>query len=208
VGDLSHPIANYLMVAVDGGGSDWEQIPVERGYLYALHRPGQSIPTVWRERAQARRWMRLYRLAQMVHPEPLRTALAWPEVDRAEAVSLMMDTFFARHSEADQRAIRHCYEAVAMPLVGTFDSLGIAATAMLSPTDESVGIYNLCVPASRRRLGHGGSLVKWILQASGGRPVTLQCEASLVPWYETFGFRSVDFVEIYGLRPKDSANVM
>ncbi|MDX2065814.1 MAG: GNAT family N-acetyltransferase [Fimbriimonadaceae bacterium] len=208
VGDLSHPIANYLMVATDGAPHDWGAIEAAQGYLYVLLRPGSSLSTAWREQAHARRWMRLYRLAQMVHPEPTRTALAWPEVERSDAVRLMMETFFGRHATEDQAAIAGCYQRVNMPMVGTVDSLGLAAAAMVSPTEESVGIYNLCVPASRRRLGHGGSLVKLILQASGGRPVTLQCEPSLVPWYERFGFRSVDFVEIYAMRPKDKAKVL
>jgi ribosomal protein S18 acetylase RimI-like enzyme len=69
--------------------------------------------------------------------------------------------------------------------------IGTAAGAMLFQTDSTLGFYNIAVAPERRGNGLGAELVRSMIGIAASRKctATLQCNDSLVPWYERLGFR-------------------
>ncbi len=69
--------------------------------------------------------------------------------------------------------------------------LGSIAGAMVVQTGNSLGLYNITVSPENRHSGLGSELVRSLvgIAASRGCTATLQCNDSLVPWYERLGFR-------------------
>ena len=68
---------------------------------------------------------------------------------------------------------------------------GVTAGAMLFQTGAILGLYNITVAPESRSQGLGGNLVRSLVGVAASRrcTATLQCNESLVPWYERLGFR-------------------
>jgi ribosomal protein S18 acetylase RimI-like enzyme len=71
------------------------------------------------------------------------------------------------------------------------DRLGPSGGAMLCQTGAILGLYNISVAPESRGKGLGANLVRSLIGVAASRKctVTLQCNESLVPWYERLGFR-------------------
>jgi ribosomal protein S18 acetylase RimI-like enzyme len=69
--------------------------------------------------------------------------------------------------------------------------VGPSAGAMLCQTGAVLGLYNISVAPEIRGKGLGANLVRSLVGIAASRKctATLQCNDSLVPWYERLGFR-------------------
>lgn len=121
--------------------------------------------------------------------------------ERLEIGRFMSDQFFHRQDAAFRRVVAEATaRAVSLPIYSVFSGSQRIAAVMLSQ-DEAVGLYNLCVHPGFRGLGWGASIVAHAkdLAWCTGRPLTLQCETKLVPWYEQMNFETIGVVEVYDL---------
>ena len=68
---------------------------------------------------------------------------------------------------------------------------GVLAGAMICQTGAILGLYNITVAPESRHVGLGSELVRTLVGIAASRKctATLQCQESLVPWYERLGFR-------------------
>lgn len=68
---------------------------------------------------------------------------------------------------------------------------GPMAGAMIFQTGAVLGLYNISVSPESRGGGVGANLVRSLIGVAASRKctATLQCNESLVPWYERLGFR-------------------
>ena len=68
---------------------------------------------------------------------------------------------------------------------------GPIAGAMVNQTENVLGLYNITVSPENRHNGLGSNLVRTLVAIAASRlcTATLQCNESLVPWYERLGFR-------------------
>lgn len=143
-------------------------------------------------------------LAQMAwHGEATSCGPDWrlatgPE-DRQAVAAFMAAQFFWRSPEASRTAIAGSTERSGLDLWGLWRTDGLAAAAMTVQTDDALGLYNLCVRDDLRRRGIGESLVVAVKSLSMGRPVVLQCEPALAPWYERQGFATFSFLDAFSL---------
>ena len=69
--------------------------------------------------------------------------------------------------------------------------IGPSAGAMVFQTGAILGLYNITVAPESRGDGLGANLVRSLIGIAASRKctATLQCNESLVPWYERLGFR-------------------
>lgn len=67
----------------------------------------------------------------------------------------------------------------------------LEAGAMISQIQDTLGFYNIAVSPERRHRGIGGTILSHLIGVAGARDcyATLQCNDSLVEWYERLGFR-------------------
>jgi predicted N-acetyltransferase YhbS len=81
---------------------------------------------------------------------------------------------------------------------------------MLVEDGSSVGLFNLCVRPELRRKGLGAKLVRAVQAAASatGKPVVLQCEPDLAPWYKTLGFEPVGTVEALTLSQEGGGDII
>lgn len=148
-----------------------------------------------------------YRLVQMVaeDPEPGPSVATKPYVDAGEREALtafMTAQFFSRRADEIRRALAQATaHAESLELRGVVERSRPIAAAMISHTEGAVGVYNLCVAATRRGRGIGRGLVASILETARERDclATLQCDARLEHWYGCQGFRSIGYLEVYAL---------
>ena len=77
---------------------------------------------------------------------------------------------------------------------------GTIAGAMLVQTSNTLGLYNISVAPENRHAGLGSDLVRSLVAIAASRncTATLQCNDSLVPWYERLGFRK--YAEVVMMR--------
>lgn len=150
-----------------------------------------------------------YRLiAMMVEPDEPETDLELPEAtglaERYDISEFMANQFFGRQPSAfRQHVAQATAHATELRIFSIKESNRRVAAVMLCE-DEAIGLYNLCVDGARRGRGWGTSIVQHVLgRASKARkPVVLQCEPRLVPWYEVFGFEETGEVRVYSLQSK------
>lgn len=84
------------------------------------------------------------------------------------------------------------------------------AAMMLSKSEKSVGLYNLCVEGQMRGQGLGTALVEsaQALADKYGLPLTLQCHASLRKWYEGQGFRQTGTLNAFFCGPGRRSDIL
>jgi hypothetical protein len=73
---------------------------------------------------------------------------------------------------------------------------------MLHRTSGVLGLYNLCVSVPYRSRGLGSSIVLAVELLSMQESVILelQCDPSLIDWYQALGLEQVGAVDVYGLQ--------
>lgn len=95
--------------------------------------------------------------------------------------------------------------AESLDLFGTWDPLthktfrNIQGAYSICDT-EMLGLYNLCVDVRLRGQGVGSFMVRKLLESRSGRQICLQCDESLLSWYQQFGLQQVGWLGIYSLR--------
>jgi ribosomal protein S18 acetylase RimI-like enzyme len=119
--------------------------------------------------------------------------------ERRELARFMIDQFFARQANGPRQIIVDATASSPHDLYRVCEHGAVVAAAMISRSACAWGLYNLCVDPGRRRRGIGAEFVRHLQNLSflAKLPLTLQCEASLQPWYERLGFVSVGHIEAF-----------
>jgi len=119
--------------------------------------------------------------------------------NREETAQFMVGQFF-RASAVEMKA------AIVASTVHSGHNLwyvgagGVAVGAVMTvATPGVIGLYNLCVDSAHRGLGTGSAIVRAVqaVAAVENRIVALQCDESLVGWYERLGFTRLGEVETW-----------
>jgi ribosomal protein S18 acetylase RimI-like enzyme len=164
----------------------------------------ETIPAVLEEEG----FRTKHQLVQMaLRPTPIE-----PEADLKEApnmilrrsIAMFMSTQFFSSSPREYRRKISQATAASNHRIFAYGHLHAPAGAvMTSESEESLGIFNLCVREGIRGEGLGTRMVK-TLQAEAaekGLPIILQCEAGLTNWYERLGFEKIGIVRWYRFDP-------
>ena len=141
-------------------------------------------------------------------PDAIPTVQAVQGSARHEVAAFMVHQFFHHASEAVQGTLAEATADSDLELHYLEDRSGIVAAYMLAPGRTGIGLYNLCVRSDRRGEGVGASLAQQVAGqlAAQGMRTYLQCEESLVSWYEPLGFKpfgEVVALAIAGTRQDD-----
>lgn len=140
-----------------------------------------------------RQWLVTMHCAGTGPSEAIPTVQAVQRSVRHQVADFMVRQFFRRASEAVQGTLAQATADSDLELHYLEDRSGIVAAYMLAPGRTGTGLYNLCVRSDSRGQGLGASLAQWAggqLAAKGMRTY-LQCEESLVNWYEPLGFKPI-----------------
>lgn len=78
----------------------------------------------------------------------------------------------------------------------------LVGAATLHDAGGVVGIYNVCVAAASRHRGLGSTIVERLIGEAGrrGKSAVLQCDGSLVGWYQQFGFCESGILRVWSAR--------
>jgi len=131
--------------------------------------------------------------------------------ERARVARFMVDQFFSRQAQTFRRRVAETTcAAVELPLYTVEDRGKIVGAVMLSESSSVLGIYNLCVASGFRGRGWGTELVQGVINmgAKKDRPVVLQCEAALQPWYSNRTFTPIGPVLIHSLPKSYALDIM
>lgn len=149
---------------------------------------------------------RVHRMSVMVDHAPA-VAHHLPDLelgdgDRRVVSRFMAQQFFKNLSRETRDQIAAATEAAQALELLSFRSAGahrIVGALMLSRTPSVLGLYNLCVDQGDRDRGVGRRMVRHVchLAAAEDRLVTLQCDASLVPWYRDQGLRELTELHVW-----------
>jgi hypothetical protein len=112
--------------------------------------------------------------------------------ERRDVASWMTGFFFRSLDPSTQAAIAGAIAASSHLLVKCSSSGEMIAAAMVVESEETVGLYNLCVAKSHRGRSWGKRVVSWIAEQAlhQQKHLVLQCAHGLVPWYMLQGFES------------------
>lgn len=130
--------------------------------------------------------------------------------DRSFVTKFMCEQFFARLPIEAREAIAAATAASRNQIFKIGESETPQAAVMLVPGSGSIGLYNLCVRPGLRGQGIGKSVVESIKSgaAQNGIKVVLQCDRSLVPWYQGLGFQTVGSVRAYTFSGTYSGDIL
>ncbi|HMS57058.1 MAG TPA: GNAT family N-acetyltransferase [Fimbriimonadaceae bacterium] len=150
-------------------------------------------------------------LELMVLREPITSPsvpLSILEIDshgRHSAADFMTRIFFKHQNGADRERTTKVISMASMPMYCAWHPLDvktyrtIVGAMSVNLQDDSIGIYNLCVDGTQQRRGIGASMLAKFAQCNfvNGRPIVLQCNPNLLPFYQRLGFDSVGRVVIF-----------
>jgi len=203
-----HPISNFAVVSevVPATASDLRQIAETRRsfnvYLYDLLASRQSRSLLRKQGFRNTHMLQVMSAAPTVPPGGLPLDRAETPVDRLAVAEFMISQF---PSTSPGWIMEEVCQATAcaegLDLYSLKEEGGIIAAMMLRRNESCIGLYNLCVKAEERRRGYGKLLVTIAKRhASNLRvPLILQCNRSLVAWYEDLGFVKNGRIEVYHL---------
>ncbi len=137
---------------------------------------------------------------------PAVIRFAQGDAERREVAQFMVDQFFSSSPGAVRDAVLvatwKCEHRLASLVE---DGVRIGAVMLVSGPGAlpTVGLYNLCVDYRRRGEGFGRALVAAVQEEAirAGRPVVLQCDESLVGFYESLGFARCGAVDCWTGEP-------
>jgi len=125
--------------------------------------------------------------------------LAAPSDSSRAIADFIVSQFLPRGREVERRAMRDTLTGAQD--IELFEAIAPSgeriAAAVLSPTDEITGIYNLCVRADRRGNGVGRWFVQALRKSVKTPYICLQCYPKLTSWYRREGFEPVGSVEVF-----------
>lgn len=139
------------------------------------------------------------------------TSLCVLEVEphmRPGVAEFMTGIFFKQQNGSERERTAQVIGSASLKMYGAWDpfvvkTVGTMIGAMsVNMLADSIGIYNLCVRSAQQRHKIGSSMVTKFagLRFVQGRPLVLQCNESLLPFYTRLGFQSVGRVEIFHKR--------
>jgi|GEM_PF-3103182 len=203
-GAVNHPVANFAVIrnlnSNDAGMFARHAAQRSVFHLYAI--PTAPVNEMLRRAG----FQPSYRMLQMAAPAmgPVTDFETEPinPIDVLAAANLMIETFFQRYGLAEQGAIRNAICNSGIPAVGQLTDGAVVSTALMHYNAETIGVYNLCVGASKRNKGFGRDLVRRIRVAASENPVILQCDYNLGAWYQSLGFSEVSSLTVYTIDPK------
>ncbi len=113
--------------------------------------------------------------------------------ERAAIADFMAWQFFARATRNMRIAIADATRFSPCQLYSFGSPFDPDAAVMVSRTEESVGLYNLCVRKELRGKGIGSRVVASVqsLATRAGHPLILQCDPSLRGWYSRMGMMEI-----------------
>ena len=157
-------------------------------------------------------FQRVYRQAQMVFrgsvptesPARLCVLPCDSRLDRETIADFVARQFFANASPVVRDEIgRVVARASNLQLYGAWPMLdrkthrNLVGAYSLSVGD-AVGIYNFCVESGLRGQGKGSEMLRMLIKAAPpGKPIVLQCDPSLVGWYERADFEVFGWLDVY-----------
>ena len=140
---------------------------------------------------------------QLEKPPTVQIRIAESQATRVELCRFAARTFFTRTPDDVQNRIAEATANSKHQLYGMSDDKGPSVAMMLCESESCLGLYNLCVRSDWRRRGLGGEMVAFAKEKAHelNRPLVLQCDSSLIRWYENRGFHSFGTVRAYTFSP-------
>jgi|CXWL01.1.fsa_nt_gi GNAT superfamily N-acetyltransferase len=116
----------------------------------------------------------------------------------AEKIALQ---FFPRQSQSARQVIVMATVGSGLPLAHIIHDKKSVGAIMLCKTVGAFGVYNFFIEERFRRLGIGTQTMLAVADMARSEDciVCLQCELSLIDWYESKGFIEVGHVDIWAL---------
>ncbi len=211
--DLDHPVGNFALCRVTDGKlfSHLARLARTRSAFHAYVSPIPEQDHLEQTLHDAG-FQCVYRLSQLAaagsaSESPIQLVEAVDSDSRRRIAQFMAGQFFARHGKCVREAVATATSESGLSLY-EFSSDGAAVGAvMLCRTEGLLGIYSLCIEASRRGKGLGSEAVRALMDAAHreGREAVLQCDPSLVAWYERLGFRESGYVSVLSLENRKDA---
>lgn len=171
--DASHPCGLWIYVA-----EDW----APEGLINALIAEGYTVRQT------------LSQLTTTLPGQPWRGLVPCETAHtRMIAAKFMAEQFFPSAPAKAKSLVAHATASSDHHLLNFELHMRPLASMMLSESEQSIGLYNLCVARNKRKLGYGGQMVRAAMSmaAQQGKPLVLQCHGSLRGWYESLGFEYV-----------------
>lgn len=201
-----HPISNFAVLS-DVSPSlavDLKSIAETRrafhAYLYDGVADRQSRQLLRKQGFRNTHVLQVMSVAPVVPPGGLPLERAEDYEARVEVARFMISQFPSSYPDWIRDEVRDATaSAEGLDLYCLREEGGIVAAMMLRRNDSCIGLYNLCVKAEERRRGYGKLLVTMAKRyASNLRvPLILQCDRSLVSWYQDCGFVKTGKIEVY-----------
>lgn len=167
-------------------------------------RPAKIIGRLGREGWILRQRLIMMRSQTSAVPDPKQDFFpvsVTTQTERQAVALFMASQFFRGSSFAKSERIARATSGSPHDLyrIGT---PGDVIGAFMVSRGEADGLYNLCVRASARGDGMGADAVRWLRREAqqDDRELFLQCEESLVPWYEHHGFARFGTVDAWTFR--------
>ena len=135
-----------------------------------------------------------------VQPGSLPLNRAETETQRETVARFMLSQFSSAYPEwIIDEVMRATTTAEGLDLYTLVEESEVVAAMMLRRNDSCIGLYNLCVRHNQRGRGYGKMLVQMTRRFASTfrQPVVLQCDRSLVGWYQNAGFVKAGKIEVY-----------
>jgi hypothetical protein len=142
--------------------------------------------------------------------EAAEASLVVSRTERRHVAGFMARQFFSRMPKQGRDAIAEATAAGSHTLWTVGPPRSPEAAVMLVEQSGAVGLFNLCVRPDLRRKGLGAGIVRAVQRSAAGlgRPVVLQCEPELAPWYARLGFEPVGTVEALTRSHVESGDIL
>jgi ribosomal protein S18 acetylase RimI-like enzyme len=213
-GQWSHPISNFA-ICITPDAHDVAQIArhaAQREFFHLYAVDGSPKHDILEQVGfnLNHRLHHLSRAKAAYHEFPNENSLFQPtaDVDRKDAVSLMIKCFFQRYSLNQRRLIQSALVASEIPVVGIYDGTSLVATAFANLIDSEAGVYNLCVEPESRRRGLGKQLINFIARHEYCDRVTLQSDSHTQNWYKSQGFAPEMSISVYTFNHRNRSFVL
>jgi ribosomal protein S18 acetylase RimI-like enzyme len=194
--DLQHPAANFVMIARPTPRSiqKLKQLSQERhlmAYLYPTPEVTSIVESLQRLGFEVSNRLNLmfYRGETTKKEIALETVSGFSE--RYDWALFLAKQFFSHVDEKFSQDIAGLTASARCDLLRSFAG---DCGAMVKQTSDTLGLYNIAVSGEKRNRGMGADLVRTLVAEAQERNLhsVLQCNDSLVEWYERLGFRRYD----------------
>lgn len=201
-----HPISNFAIAGdiTPSIAADLKRIGETRSafhvYLYDEVVGRQARASLRKQGFRNTHVLQVMSAPPVVPPGGLPLERAETEHSREVVAKFMMSQFPSSYPEwIRDEVCKATSAAEGLDLYSMKEENEIIAAMMLRRNESCVGLYNLCVRAEQRGRGIGRLLVTMAKRyASNLRvPLILQCDRSLISWYQSSGFVKTGKIEVY-----------